>query len=274
MHSGWAAERGVPPVNAIAKAAHDLVALVALRPGAPAPTAGRCVITPTMVAGGIAATDAAALRGRARRSHHAGVTHAELTALTPKRCRAATRGDLGSPRAGGDPGRLALLAALHRALPEAVEITRRRAPTGCSSAAPTRSSSVRRVAGVAHRRRVGRPEQSERGRRLRRHRREYLREAHAVERRRGADGAGRATRCDDRVWDARLLTWTSSLRSGTSSASRAQDRRRAGWRRLRPRCAACSQRRAAGRLAVAADDRTCTRRSRTRSCRARTLGRR
>ena len=54
VHSGWAAERDVPPVNAIVKAAHDLATLAELQPGRPHPLLGKVSITPTMIAGGIA----------------------------------------------------------------------------------------------------------------------------------------------------------------------------------------------------------------------------
>jgi len=125
MHSGWAAERGVPPVNAIAKAAHDLVALAALRPGRPHHRLGAVSITPTMVAGGIARNVTpprceVVLDVRTTPAW----THAELTALIAEALPGG-RLEVISDRLvpAETPAGSALLAALHRALPEAVEIT-------------------------------------------------------------------------------------------------------------------------------------------------------
>jgi acetylornithine deacetylase len=54
VHSGWAAERGTPPVNAILGAATDLARVAALRPGRRHELLGEVSITPTMITGGIA----------------------------------------------------------------------------------------------------------------------------------------------------------------------------------------------------------------------------
>ena len=125
VHSGWAAERDVPPENAIVKAARDLVALAALRPGRPHPRLGGVSITPTMAAAGIARNVTpprceVVLDVRTTPAW----THAELTALIAAALPAG-RVEVISDRLvpAETPAGSALLAALHRALPDAAEIT-------------------------------------------------------------------------------------------------------------------------------------------------------
>jgi acetylornithine deacetylase len=125
VHAGWASEREAPPVNAILRAAGDLAALAALRPGRRHPRLGDVAITPTMVSGGIARNTTpprceVVLDIRTTPAW----THAELTALVASAIPSG-RVEVISDRLvpAETPAGSRLLAALRRAAPAAREIT-------------------------------------------------------------------------------------------------------------------------------------------------------
>jgi acetylornithine deacetylase len=125
VHAGWASEREAPPVNAILRAARDLGAVAALRPGRRHARLGDVAITPTMISGGIARNTTpprceAVLDVRSTPTW----SHAELTALIAGAL-SAGRVEVISDRLvpAETPAGSRLLAAVRRVAPAAREIT-------------------------------------------------------------------------------------------------------------------------------------------------------
>ena len=125
VHSGWAAERETPPVNAILRAAADLCVLGTLRPGRRHPRLGDVAVTPTMISGGIARNVTpprceVVLDVRTTPAwSHAELTELVAAALPGGRVEVISDRLVPAETPAGSP----LLAALRRALPDAEEVT-------------------------------------------------------------------------------------------------------------------------------------------------------